>query len=94
MGQAATMTVKRHKVEIFTDVAVTIDSINLDMQTYDGGAAPYDAFTIYSQWNNLDIQRGDSMIDQATGTIYLVVSKPEQYFNGATEIKAVVMIGT
>lgn len=70
-----------------TDIAVTIDSINYDMQAYDSGASPYDSYTIISQWNNMDIQRHDTLTEP-NGRAYQVVNDPEQFYNGQTEMKA------
>lgn len=96
MSNNTTVSVVRGGSTVKSNVAVQIDTMNLDEKSYDHGAAPYDQFAIYVLWNDpmqFTYLRSDHLID-AAGNTYAVSNKPEQFDDGHVEIEALQTVGT
>lgn len=77
---------------IASGVVAQIDQKSLDMQQFDGGAAPFDLFDVYA-WTSL-IQRKDHLVDENGGTVYTVSSRPEPFLDGHIECTAMIPVGS
>jgi hypothetical protein len=90
-----TLTIKRGPVAtqttIATGIVAQIDQQSLDMMQFDGGAAPYDLFTVEA-WTD-QILRNDHLVD-ADGLVYTVSARPELFPDGHQECTAFIPVGT
>jgi hypothetical protein len=77
-------------------IVAQIDAANLDMKSFDAGAADYDQFMIYLSWaSGYAIKRGHQLLDETNGTdLYTIANKPEIFVNGHVEIEAMLKVGT
>lgn len=75
---------------------VQIDEVQADPRMFDGGAAPFDLFTVYIPYAALPILRNDQVQDMGASNtgLYRVYSKPETFLDGHVEVLAFQKIGT
>ena len=74
---------------------VQIDEVQADPRMFDGGAAPYDAFSIFIPYASAPILRNDQVQDMgATNTgFYRIFSKPETFLDGHWELLGFQKVG-
>lgn len=92
-----TLTIRRgtgpidSQTQVASGIVAQIDQQSLDMMQFDGGAAPYDLFTVEA-WTD-QIQRNDHLVD-ADGLIYTVSARPESFPDGHCECTAYIPVGS
>ena len=86
---------------ITSDLSVQLDAMNPMEASYYNGAVPYFTYNCYLLTNELDIRFGDLMTDTtrvdpitATNYRYRVISYPEPFPDGHTELVAEQVRGT